>query len=88
MDLALLIVGPEVLNVPSSWHQIFVKPLELVCSRPYYPFDDVWPFPIRPENSNASFFCVGVNFSKDQVALFKSYFLDLRVEISLRSPFV
>ena len=65
MDLALLIVGPEVVIVPSSWHQTSVRPLELVCSRPYYPLDDVWPLPIRPENSSASLFNVGVNFSKD-----------------------
>ena len=65
MDLALLIVGPEVFSVPSSWHQTSIRPLELVRSRSYYAFDDVRSLLVRPENSSACLSSVGVNFSKD-----------------------
>ena len=65
MDLALLIVGPEVFSVPSSWHQTPVRPLQFVGSRSYHPFDNVWSLPIWPEDSSAGFFGVGVDFSED-----------------------
>ena len=62
MDLALLIVELEVLSVPSSWHQTSVRSLELVCSRPYYPFDDVRSFPIRPRTPALVFFVLELIF--------------------------
>ena len=88
MDISLMVVGPEVFSVPSSWHQTSVRPLQFAGSRLYHPFDNVWSLPILPDDYNAGFFGVGVDFSEDQVALFESPLFDLRIEISLRSPFV
>ena len=88
MNFALLIVGPEVFGIPSSWHQTSLRPFEFVRSRPYNRFNDVWSFPIWPKNSCAGISCIGVNLFGYQVAFFESPFLDLRVEVSLRSSFV
>ena len=65
MDLALLIVGPQVFNVPSSWYYTSVRLLELVCSESYYSLNDVQPFPTWPENSRVGISCIGVDFPKD-----------------------
>ena len=77
MDLALLIVGPEVFGVPSSWHQTSVRQFELVRSRLYNRFNDVRSLPIWPENSSTGISRIGVNLSEDQVTIFEPSFSDL-----------
>ena len=86
--LHLLVVWSEVFSVPGSGHQTSIRPSELVRSGAYDGFNDVGSLPIWSENSNTDIFGSRVEFFENQVVLFESPLLDLRVEISLRSLLV
>ena len=49
---------------------------------------DVGPFPIRPKHSSINLLGIRKNLSENEVAFLKPYFLDFRIEVLLRPPFV